>query len=347
MSFDADVAIVGAGPLGLELAAALQLSGLSYLLFDKGQLGQMIYNFPPQTLFFSSSERISIAGIPIQTLDQQKCSREQYLAYLRMVASTYGIKVHAFEEVSTIKKNEGFELFTPKGAYKVRYLVIATGGTSSPRRLDVPGEDLPHVATKMIDPHLYFQQKVAIIGGKNSAAETALRLYHAGAYPTIIIRKSALSSESIKYWILPELEGLITKRAIGLHTDNEVISIELGSIQIRNLSNLKVDTIAADKVIKAIGFNADLGLLEKLGVDLITSAKRPFHNDATMETNVENLFVLGTVIGGNQDKYRVFIENSHRHVGKILNGILSKMGQSPTAIEWVNKEDAVSLNLEQ
>jgi len=71
-----EAAIIGAGPLGIELAIALKLAGISYVQFDKGQVGQMIANFPPQTRFFSSSERISLSGIPIQTLDQQKCSRE-------------------------------------------------------------------------------------------------------------------------------------------------------------------------------------------------------------------------------------------------------------------------------
>lgn len=345
MSFDAAVGIIGAGPLGVELAAALELSGISYLLFDKGQMGQMIYNFPPQTYFFSSSERISIAGIPIQTLDQQKCSREQYLAYLRMVADTFKIKIHAFEEVLEIK--EGYELVTSKGTYRVQYLVIATGSTSTPRMLYVPGEDLPQVSSKMIDPHMYVQQKVAIIGGRNSAAETALRLFHAGAFPTLIVRKPTLSSDSIKYWILPELEGLIKKDEIRLFVDSEVVSIEPGYITIRNLVTQQIDKLEADKVIKAIGFDADMSLLEKLGVELFTSAHRPVYDDATMETNVANLFVLGTVIGGTQDRYRVFIENSHQHIAKILNCILSRMGQPPSKIEWIYKQDAVSLNLEQ
>src|SRR4028119_130016 len=79
----ADVAIVGAGPIGLELAVALKRAGVDYLHFDAKQIGYTISWFPPQTRFFSSSERIAIAGVPLQTPDQGKCTREQYLAYPR------------------------------------------------------------------------------------------------------------------------------------------------------------------------------------------------------------------------------------------------------------------------
>ena len=78
-----DVIVVGAGPIGLELAVALKRAGVDYLHFDAAQIGQTIFRFPPQTRFFSSNERIAIAGVPLQTFDQNKSTREQYLAYLR------------------------------------------------------------------------------------------------------------------------------------------------------------------------------------------------------------------------------------------------------------------------
>src|SRR4051794_17186578 len=69
----AQVAIIGAGPLGIELAVALKRAGISCLHFDAKQIGYTISWFPPQTRFFSSNERIAIAGVPLQTADQMKC----------------------------------------------------------------------------------------------------------------------------------------------------------------------------------------------------------------------------------------------------------------------------------
>jgi thioredoxin reductase (NADPH) len=347
MSFDADVAIIGAGPLGVELAAALKLSGISYLLFDKEQLGQMIFNFPPQTHFFSSNDRISIAGIPIQTLDQQKCTREEYLAYLRTVVGTYGLQIHPFEEVLSVTIKDGFILTTPKKTYRTRFVVVATGSTSRPRLLKVPGESLPHVYTKMVDPHLYFQQKVVVIGGKNSAVETAIRLSHAGAHPHLILRKPDLDKDAVKYWLFPELEGGLKRGEILMTQNAEVIEITPSSVKIRDLGTQQVKEVAADCVIKAIGFEADMSLLQRLGVELITTVQRPAFDDATMETKVPNLFVLGTIVGGTQRGYRVFIENSHQHVGKILSCIANRLNITPPHIDWVTKKDAVPLHLEQ
>src|SRR5690606_41145394 len=80
-----DVAIIGAGPIGLELAVSFQRAGASYLIFDAGQIGQTFLNWPDDTEFFSTPERIAIAGVPIPTITQRRITAEHYLPYLRAV----------------------------------------------------------------------------------------------------------------------------------------------------------------------------------------------------------------------------------------------------------------------
>ena len=335
MKMDAEVAIIGAGPIGIELAVVLQAQGISYLLFDKEQIGQMIYNFPPQTHFFSSPERIALAGIPIQTIDQQRCSREQYLAYLRSLVMHFGIKAHTYEEVVSIKKwkPSGFDLTTQsakgKRTYRTRYLVLATGSTSKPRLLNIPGEDLPHVSVKMQDPHVYFGKKVVVIGGKNSAAETALRCYHAGAHVTLVVRRKELTTDQIKYWILPELLSLIQSGQIHCFYDAGVTEIKSDRVVIAVGPKHTEKVVEADFVIKALGFELDSGLFKQLGVAL-SSRNAPQFNPKTMETNVEDVWVVGTATGGTQTKYVVFIENSHEHAFKVTEAICQRAGRKYT-----------------
>ncbi len=125
----------------------------------------MIDDFPPQTHFFSSSDKIGIAGFPVQTTDQQKCTREAYLAYLRSLAMRFQLHIHTHTTVTHVARlpTGCFRVTATKGVhtqeYEFTYLVLATGGTSFPRTLGVPGEDLPHVTTKMGDPHQYFRKK--------------------------------------------------------------------------------------------------------------------------------------------------------------------------------------------
>src|SRR5437764_15490921 len=90
----AEVGIIGAGPIGIELAVALKRAGIDYLHFDAKQIGYTISWFAPQTKFFSSNERIAIAGVPLETPDQGKATREQYLAYLRGVVKQFDLKIN-------------------------------------------------------------------------------------------------------------------------------------------------------------------------------------------------------------------------------------------------------------
>src|SRR5882724_4115991 len=108
-----NVAIIGAGPIGLELAVAFKQAGVDYVQFDAGQIGSTIQWYPPQMLFHSSSDRLALAGVPIQTPAQQKITREEYLAYLRALTMQFGLSVRTYERVVRVERTPGgFELFT-------------------------------------------------------------------------------------------------------------------------------------------------------------------------------------------------------------------------------------------
>src|SRR5918993_3772513 len=112
-----EVAVVGAGPIGLELAVALKRAGVDYLHFDARQIGHTVSWYAPGTRFFSSNERIAIAGVPLQTPDGGKCSREQYLTYLRTVVQQFDLDVRTYEPVVGIDRaasgtGAGFTLTT-------------------------------------------------------------------------------------------------------------------------------------------------------------------------------------------------------------------------------------------
>jgi thioredoxin reductase (NADPH) len=330
---DAQVAIVGAGPLGLELAVALKRNGLSYVQFDAGQVGHTISWFPPQTRFFSSNDRIAIAGVPLQTPDQTKATREFYLTYLRGVVQQFDLKVNAFEAVTSIdRQRDSFTLTTNRRgvdrSVRVARIVLATGGTARPRRLNVPGEDLPHVQPHWKDPHDYFRQRVLVVGGRNSAVETALRFHHAGARVTLSYRGEQLPAKSIKYWLLPEINGLLRSGAIrGLLgtvpikiTPTHVTLAPTVASQSPALWNdprgpLEIE---ADFVVPQIGYVADMTLCRLAGVELNGEREIPTCNPDTMETNVPGVYLCGTVTGGTQDRYQIFIENGHIHVDRIV-----------------------------
>ena len=322
------VIVVGAGPIGLEMAVALKQARIPYLHFDAKQIGHTISWFAPQTRFFSSNERIAIAGVPLQTPDQAKASREEYLAYLRGVVQQFDLRVNTYEPVTGIEGDgrRGFTLTTqPAGgpkAYHCRTLILCTGGTDHPRTLNVPGEDLPHVSHYFDDPHKYFRRRVLVVGGKNSAVEAALRCHHAGAYVSLSYRRDRLPAKSIKYWLLPEINGLMQSGRIPAHLPTVPRAITPTHVTLARVGDSLYghDTfdVPADFVLPLIGYVQDNKLFKLAGVHLEGDCGAPVFNPRTMETNVPGLYVAGTAVGGTQDKYRVFIENCHVHVGRIL-----------------------------
>jgi thioredoxin reductase (NADPH) len=338
------VAIVGAGPIGLELAINLRAAGIDYLQFDAGQVGHTISWYPRQTRFFSSPDRIAIAGVPLQTADQSKATREEYLAYLRAVVQQFDLPVRTYERVVALERSaDGFEVRTQRQGQTLTYVaekvVVSIGDMHRPRKLNVPGEDLPHVSHYFTDPHPYFRQRLLVVGGRNSAAEAALRCWRAGARVSLSYRRAELDPKVIKHWILPDLLAQFEAGKIGFLPGTLVSAIRPGEVELARCQPGTIDPsderllVPADFVLLLTGFEADQSLFETAGVRLEGPQRAPAFNPETMETNVPGLYVAGTAAAGTQKKYTLFIENSHEHVGKIVQALTgcwpSRLGTIP------------------
>ncbi len=323
-----DVAIVGAGPIGLELAVALKRAGMDYVHLEAGQIGETIFRWPPNTRFFSSPELVAIAGVPVQTIDQEKLTREAYLAYLRAVVQQLDLEVNTYEKVTAAEHDEdGFILRTTartgERVYRCRRLVLATGGMAGPNRLGVPGEDLPHVSHCLADPHRYFGTRLLVVGGMNSALESALRCWRAGAEVTISYRRAELGRDAAKRHLIAEVTMWIDRGQIAFLPETIPVEITPEHVVLaptRDGRPVDGDLVRqpADFVLLCTGFVADMSLFARLGVEVQGPRQVPTFSPETMETNVPGLYVAGTAAGGTQQNYQLFIETCHVHVERIL-----------------------------
>jgi thioredoxin reductase (NADPH) len=339
-------AIIGAGPIGLEVHWALKREGLTPLHFDAGQIGSTMQWWAPGTRFFSSPERIAICGVPLFTPNEDKATREEYLAYLRAIAEQFDLRVRTFERVVAIEtsgrsdavtKQDGPAAFrlrslTPSGQERVAnatHVIVAIGDMHRARLLKIPGEDLPQVSHYFKDPHLYFRRRVLIVGGKNSAVEAAIRLYRVGAQVTISYWRDRFDEARIKYWLLPEIKGLIKSGHIRFEPLTLPRSIDSNGAALQRLDGAGGATgspfeVPADDILLLTGYEMDGCLLASAGVELSGPQLAPTFNPRTMETNVPGLYVAGTATAGTQERFRIFIENCHEHGPRIAAHILGR-----------------------
>ncbi|MDX1683332.1 MAG: NAD(P)-binding domain-containing protein, partial [Phycisphaeraceae bacterium] len=262
---------------------------------------------------------------------QEKASREQYLAYLRSVVEQFDLEIHTFEPVTAIDREaDGLAVTTDPAngeprTYQARYVVLAIGDMHRPRRLEIPGEDLPHVTHYFREPHDYFQRRLLIIGGRNSAVEAAIRCDRAGADVAISYRQEAFDESSVKYWLLPELKSLIKAGKIDFYPQTVPTGITPTTVTLANTDGQgEPTTVAADAVLAMTGYEMDTSLLAGAGVTLEGVNEAPRVDSQTMETDVPGLFVAGTAAAGTQVRFRLFIENCHEHVRRVVHAITGK-----------------------
>ena len=334
-SMETEVVIIGAGPIGVEMAAVLQRQGTRYALLDAGALGESITRWPRDTRFFSSSEWVAVAGIPIQTRDQGIVTGEEYLAYLRQTVEVLNLNLITYEAVEKITPlpDSGFRLSTrthsgTQNQYRTRFVILAGGDMNHPRLLGIPGEDLPHVTHYWRDPHTYFQKRLLIVGGKNSAVEAAIRCWRAGVRVSISYRGPALDEKRLISRLYLEIDLLIQNRQIDFYGSTTPRRIEGGRVILSPGDR----EVPADFVYLATGFTMDEELYKQLGIPLTGPERIPSFDPATMETPAPGAYVIGTATGGNQRRYRVFITTSHIHC---LRAARSMFPDRPVREEWV------------
>jgi len=295
-----DLLIIGAGPAGLSAADVAAQEGLDYLVVEKGLIADTVYHYPVGLTVFSTTNELELREGELRPC-REKPTREELLSYYVSFALEHSLRINTEEAVTKIEplSPEGFRVETTRAVYEASRLLVCTGAMAHPRHLNVPGEELPKVRHRFVEPFPYVRKDVLVIGGGNSAAEAALFLAEGGARTTFAIWPADWENRDpkkgcIKHWVRGPLERELEQGRLRLFLFSEVERIEESRVHIRDERG-ETHTLANDAVFVLIGSDADLTLLQSVGVSTEKSGLTvvPSYDPETFETNIPGLYVAG------------------------------------------------------
>ncbi|MDH5397304.1 MAG: YpdA family putative bacillithiol disulfide reductase [Cyclobacteriaceae bacterium] len=316
-----DIAIIGAGPIGLACGIEAKKAGLSYVIIDKGCLVNSIYNYPFNMTFFSTSEKLEIGEVPFIS-HGGKPNRAEALEYYRRVCSSWDLNVRLYEKVREINPEKLHKtIHTDKGTYRAQNVILATGFYDLPFLMNVEGEDLPKVKHYYDEPHPYFKQDIVVVGAANSAVDVALETWRKGANVTMVVREPNIQ-DNVKYWVKPDIENRIKDGDITAYFNSSIKKITPITVEIETPEGKK--ELKNDFVLAMTGYKPDFTFMKNMGITFGNDPYRtPEYHEDTNETKVEGIYLAGVACGGlHTNKW--FIENSRVHAEIIIRHILSK-----------------------
>jgi thioredoxin reductase/ferredoxin len=180
-----DVVIVGAGPGGFSAALAARRAGLRFRVIEQESFGGALAHYPRQKLVLTGPIELPLGG----KLQRPQVTKGELIHWWNTAREEHGIEIQEGERVETIVGADGaFRVVTSRASYPTRKVVLAIGRRGTPKRLGVPGEELPLVTYNLIEPEQYEGKKVLVVGGGDSAIEAACQLAETAAAVTLCYR---------------------------------------------------------------------------------------------------------------------------------------------------------------
>lgn len=295
-----DLIIIGAGPAGITAAYEAKKLGLDYLVLEKGLIGNTVYNYPVGLTVFSTINELEIEEGGLQPA-REKPTREELLSYYVRFTLEHDLNIQTGEEVTGVERlgEHHFRVESNIATYECRSILFAIGAMDHPRKLNVPGEDLPKVHEMFRETYPWVKKRALIVGGGNSAGEAALFLAEEGADTTLAIFRDDWENTDpkqgcIKYWVKQPLERELEKTCLKLFFLGKVLEIKEKEVLLESETGEKI-ALRNDVVFVLIGSDAELSLLKGIGVETARGkyGEIPVYDRETFETNINGVFVAG------------------------------------------------------
>jgi thioredoxin reductase (NADPH) len=273
-----DLLIVGAGPAGLSAALDAKYLNLRTLVIEAERAGGALSQTYPWKMVDSY-------------LGFRKMKGNEVAEKMVRHAKDEGIEIREFEEVREIqKKGKLFIARTPKGEYEAKAVILAVGVRGAPRKLGIPGEELEGVEHFVLDPNKFRGRRVLVVGGGDSAADSALGLDNAGAKVWLAHRRDELRATE-------DNKERISKSGVETLWNTEVESIKgegkAEKALLVNKKNNEKKEMPFDHIFICIGTVPVKDHLENLGIKM-DSVHAEIDSDGM--TSVQGIFAAGDLV---------------------------------------------------
>jgi thioredoxin reductase/NAD-dependent dihydropyrimidine dehydrogenase PreA subunit len=226
-----DVVIIGAGPAGISAGLSAIAHKLRYKIIEQeDSLGGSVYHYPRNKLAMTAPVKLDLIGTVRLGTEVQK---EKLLEFWNDVADKTKLAMHFNERFEGLDKHADgtYEVRTSQGSHHTRSVLLALGRRGTPRKLGVPGEELPKVVYRLVDAEQYAGRAVLVVGGGDSALEAANSLAEQpGTEVALSYRGEAFARVKEKNRIV--LDEHVRAGRIRCMLKSKVLSIDPDSVQI-------------------------------------------------------------------------------------------------------------------
>ncbi len=257
-----DVVIIGAGPAGISATLAAKEHGLSSITLEQDSLGGTVYTFPRSKIVMTAPMNLPLYG----KAKLYNTSKDELLQLWKKIISEHDLEIIENTKVDSIVpvEDETFKITTNTGQeYLCNQVLLSIGRRGTPRKLGVPGEDTQKVAYRLLEPEQISNKKIIVVGGGDSAIESALLLKDENEV-ILSYRKDKFSR--LKPKNREKIEEAMANTSIKVVYNSNLVSINENSILLKTaLDELEVEN---DLVYIFAGGELPTSFLQKAGVEI-------------------------------------------------------------------------------
>jgi len=261
---DLDAIVVGAGPSGIAAALALIARGMRIVVLEQDKFGGTITHYPRAKVVMTGSIELPGYG----TVRRSTMSKEDLVELWTDIRSRTNLPVREGVRIEKIEA-EGPAFRVRGGDFHDRAanVVLALGRRGAPKELGVPGEQLPKVVYRVIEPEVFADKRVLVVGGGNAAADCVIALAEQGRCRALGLSYRKHELARVRSSVRARLEQLVAQAKVRLLLGTEVAAISEHHVMLR--TERGVEQLDNDHVVIQIGGTAPSQLLHSIGIELV------------------------------------------------------------------------------